>query len=215
MQGTSRARTFTRRGLALFGLLMVAAAVWLLAYGGRFLQHDDPLQPADAIFVLAGTRVERPLEAVDLYKEGWAPRIVLSPGRIEEPAERLLGARGIRVPSDSVRGRDVILKLGVPASAIVAVDGNVDNTAQEANLLHAMVTANHWHRVIVVTSKFHVRRAGFAFRRALVDTSTTVIMRASRYDPSDPAHWWRSRADVRFALSEWEKLILYWLGVAA
>jgi uncharacterized SAM-binding protein YcdF (DUF218 family) len=214
MQGTSRRRTFARRVLVLFGLLVVAGAVWLLNYGGRFLQHEDPLQRADAIFVLAGTRVERPLEAVDLYKEGWAPRIVLSPGR-PEPAERLARARGIRVPSDSELSRDVIQKLGVPASAIVAVDGYVDNTAQEANLLRAMVIANHWHRVIVVTSKYHVRRAGFAFRRGLADTPTTLIMRASRYDPSDPAHWWRSRADVRFAGSEWEKLILYWLGVAA
>jgi len=215
MQGTSRARTFARRGLVLFALLMVAGAVWLLTYGGRFLQHEDPLQQADAIFVLAGTRVERPLEAVDLYKEGWAPRIVLSPGRIEEPAELILRARGIRVPSDFELSRDVSVKLGVPASAIVAVDGYVDNTAQEANLLRAVVIANHWHRVIVVTSKFHVRRAGFAFRRGLADTATTAIMRASRYDTADPAHWWRSRADVRFAASEWEKLILYWLGLAA
>ena len=215
MQGPSRARTFARRGLVLFALLIVAGAVCLLEYGGRFLQHDDPLERADAIFVLAGTRAERPLEAVDLYREGWAPRIVLSPGRIEEPAELILRAQGIRVPSDFELSRDVIVKLGVPVSAIVAIDGYVDNTAQEANLLRAMVIANHWHRVIVVTSKFHVRRAGFAFRRGLADTPTTVIMRASRYDQADPAHWWRSRADVRFAASEWEKLILYWLGVAA
>ena len=29
------------------------------------------------IFVLGGTRFERPLEAVELYKAGWAPRIAL------------------------------------------------------------------------------------------------------------------------------------------
>ena len=68
--------------LGLLGLSALAA-VWLLYYGGRYLQHEDPLQKADAIFVLAGTRLERPFEAVDLYKEGYAPIIVLSPGRPE------------------------------------------------------------------------------------------------------------------------------------
>ena len=30
--------------------------------------------------VLGGARVERWLEAVDLFKEGWAPAMVISPG---------------------------------------------------------------------------------------------------------------------------------------
>jgi uncharacterized SAM-binding protein YcdF (DUF218 family) len=214
MQEPSRARTYARRAAVLFALLLIGGAVWLLVYGGRFLQHEDPLQGADAIFVLAGTRIERALEAVDLYKERWAPRIVLSPGR-PEAAEWIVRSRGVRFPSDSELTRDTLVELGVPASAIAASDGYVDNTAQEARLLRTMVVANHWHRIIVVTSKYHVRRAGFAFRRGLAGTSTTVIMHATRYDPSDPANWWRSRADVRFAGSEWVKLILYWLGVAA
>ncbi len=207
-------RTFVRRAAAFAALALVLGGVWLLFEGGRFLQHEDPLERADAIFVLAGTRLERPLEAVDLYKEGWAPLIVLSPGR-SELAERVARSRGVRVPTGSALTRDVMLQLGVPASAIVADEGYVDNTAGEANLLRAMVIARGWKRVIVVTSKYHVRRAGFAFRRALQGTGARAIMRASRYDPSDPANWWRYRADVRFALSEWEKLALYWLGLGA
>ena len=65
-----RLRTAVRRTILALLLLTAAGAVWLLYYGGRYLQHEDPLQKADAIFVLAGTRLERPLEAVDLYKEG-------------------------------------------------------------------------------------------------------------------------------------------------
>jgi len=214
MPATSRLRTFVRRAAPVAALALVLAGVWLLLEGGRFLQHEDPLEPADAIFVLAGTRLERPLEAVDLYKAGWAPVIVLSPGRTE-PAERMIWARRIRYPSQAALARDVMVQLGVPPFAIVANDGDVDNTASEANLLRALVISHHWHRVIIVTSKYHVRRAGFAFRRGLEGTGARPLMRASRYDPSDPAHWWRIRADVRFAGSEWEKLFLYWLGVGA
>ena len=47
-----RLRAAVRRALlALIGLSALAG-VWLLSYGGRYLQHEDPLQKADAIFVL-------------------------------------------------------------------------------------------------------------------------------------------------------------------
>jgi uncharacterized SAM-binding protein YcdF (DUF218 family) len=207
-----RLRTVARwTALALF-LLAAAVAVWLPAYGGRYLQHEDPLQKSDAIFVLSGTRLERPLEAMDLYKEGYAPLIVLSPGR-PEYGEYLLQQRGIPFPTEAELQRDALVRSGVPATAVAATSGYVDNTGQEASLLRAMVKANHWRRVIIVTSKYHTRRAAFAFRRALEGTGTEVVMRASKYDPSDPANWWRSRPDFRFASSEFQKLLAYRLGL--
>lgn len=208
----SRFRAVVRGVAALAILAFVSGGVWLLIDGGRFLQHEDPLEHADAIFVLDGTRLERPLEAVDLYKAGWAPLIVLSPG-LPEPAELLARSEGITFPRQAELVRNAMVQLGVPAQAIVADPGSVDNTASEANLLRAMVIARHWTRVIVVTSKYHTRRAGFAFRRGLKGTGATPIMRASRYDPFDPAHWWRSRPDVRYGSREWVALILYYLGL--
>jgi uncharacterized SAM-binding protein YcdF (DUF218 family) len=204
-------RTAVRRTLLGLFLFFAALIAWFLVDGGRFLQHEDTLAKADAIFVLAGSRVERPLEAVDLYKEGWAPFIVLSPGRLD-PGEALLQARGVRFPENSDLVRGVLVQLGVPAPAILPTDGYVDNTGEEANLLRAMVKAHHWRRIIIVTSKYHTRRAAFAFRRGLENTGAVPIMRASRYDQSDPARWWRIRSDFRFAGSEWLKLIFYRLG---
>jgi uncharacterized SAM-binding protein YcdF (DUF218 family) len=204
-------RTAVRRILVAFVTIAVLLIAWTFYYGGRFLQHEDPLQKADAIFVLAGARVERALEAVDLYKEGWAPVIVLSGGRVEQ-AEVLLEQRGVAFPRETDLLRDVMVRLGVPSTAIVQPRESVDNTGQEANVLRAMVQARHWRRVIVVTSKYHTRRARFAFRRGLENTGAEPLVRASRYDPSDPARWWRTRADIRFAGSEWLKLIFYRLG---
>jgi uncharacterized SAM-binding protein YcdF (DUF218 family) len=204
-------RTVVRRTLAALVLLILASIAWFVVYGGRFLQHEDPLQKSDAIFVLAGARAERALEAVDLYKEGWAPLIVLSGGRVEA-AESWLEQRGVRFPRETETLRGVMGQLGVPQSAIVLPPESVDNTGQEANMLRAMVQARHWRRVIIVTSKYHTRRAAFAFRRGLENTGAEPIMRATRYDPSDPARWLQHRADFRFAGSEWLKLIFYRLG---
>jgi len=212
MPVASRLKRLARAACAALLLLAAAAAIWLVFRGGRYLQYEDPLQKADAMFVLAGTRLERPLEAVDLYRAGYAPLIVLSPGN-PEIGEELLRTQGIRFPTESQLVRDAMVQLGVPAAAILPVDGYVDNTAQEANLLRAMVNARGWRRVIVVTSKYHTRRARFAFARALDHTGAVPIVRASRYDPSDPAHWWRYRQDVRMVTSEWQKLILYRLGL--
>jgi uncharacterized SAM-binding protein YcdF (DUF218 family) len=205
-------RVLVRRSLQFMFILAALGAAWLLVYGGRYLQHEDPLQKADAIFVLGGARVERWLEAYELYRGGYAPFIVLSPERAEA-AETMVRSRGVRFPSTPELQRDALVQMGVPASAILAPGTWVDNTAQEGNLLRALVQARGWKRLIVVTSKYHTRRAGFAIRRALRGTGTEAIIRASRYDPSDPARWWRSRPDIRFAGSEWIKLVLYRLGL--
>jgi uncharacterized SAM-binding protein YcdF (DUF218 family) len=207
-----RPRSAVRRTLLALALVAVVATGWFLYYGGRYLQHEDPLQKSDAIFVLAGTRAERPLEAIDLYKEGYAPIVILSPG-IEENAEVLLRKRGVQFPRQDELQREALVQSGIPPAAVLSTGGFVDNTAQEANLLRAIVQARGWRRVIIVTSKYHTRRAAFAFQRGLKGTGAHVIMRATRYDASDPARWWRHRSDVRYALSEWQKLLAYRLGL--
>ncbi len=118
------------------------------------------------------------------------------------------------MPSDSDLVRDTLVQLGVPPPNLVTPDGSVDNTAQEAELLRQLAAEHHWHSVIIVTSKYHSRRSAFAFRRAFRGTGTRIEVAWSKYDPADPAHWWRHRADVRYVLIEWQKLVLYRLGLS-
>ena len=210
MSARPRLRSAVRRViLALIGVSALAA-VWLPITAAA-ISSTDPLQKSTPSSCWR-TCLERPFEAVDLYKEGYAPLIVLSPGR-PEAGEALLRQRGIRFPSEVELERDALVQLGIPAAAILATNGYLDNTAQEANLLRSMVVTHQWRRVIIVTSKYHTRRAAFAFRRGLDGTGAEVVMRASRYDASDPARWWRYRSDFRFASSEWQKLIAYRLGL--
>lgn len=191
------------------GLLCVFVS---LPFAGRFLVYEDPLKHADAIFVLAGARAERWLEAVDLYHEGIAPRIVLSPGRPEE-AEAVLRSKHVTFPSDAELARSAIVQMHVPADAVSIADGSLDNTAQEATALRRLATAQRWHTIVVVTSKYHSHRAAFAFQREFDRSGIEIVMRTTRYDTSDPAHWWRRRADIRFMVSELGKLVAYRLGL--
>jgi uncharacterized SAM-binding protein YcdF (DUF218 family) len=201
-----------RRILGLVALAALAGGVFACYRLGTFLYDEEPLQRADAVCVLAGTRMERPLEAAELYKEGWAPRVILTE-EVPDSGIVILRARGLTFPTDAEIARDTLLRLGVPAEAIMLVPDVHDSTAHEAHTFRRLATESGWKRVIVVTSKFHTRRAGFAVRRELKGSGVQVIMRGSRYDRSDPEHWWRTRGGIRWAGSETQKLILYALGL--
>jgi uncharacterized SAM-binding protein YcdF (DUF218 family) len=204
-------RIVLRAAVAAVLVAMVAAAV-LLRGAGRYLVAAQALQRSDAIVVLGGTRVERWLEAVDLYREGWSPRIVLSQGRVEA-AELRLRQSGIRFPSEIELVRDAMVQMQVPASAIVVLPALLDNTAEEAMAVREAAAAAGWRRLIVVTSNYHTRRTLFAFERELRGTSIETRVRATRYDLVTPDRWWTVRADFRYVVSELQKLLAYRLGL--
>jgi len=197
---------------AVLAAAVLAGLLAFLPFAGRYLVREDPLERADAIFVLAGSNVERWLEAVDLYREGWAPRIVLSRGPVEE-AEVTLEARGVHYPTSAELARATILQMKIPDTAVLLLPDSCDNTAQEAHALHGMASRAGWQRLIVVTSKYHTRRSTFAFRREFRDTPIRVLIRASRHDRSTPERWWGDRKGIRWVSSELQKLLLYRLGL--
>lgn len=207
-------RTF-RRTLAVLAVILLAVVAYAFTQVGRFLTNEDALQKADAIAVLAGTKMDRPLEAVDLYTQGYAPRIVLT-YQIPEASFVALTARGIRVPADDAdESRGIFITLGVPAEAIILPPRIHDNTAQEAQTLRELAQKNGWHRIIVVTSRYHLRRAGFAVRREMAGTGVEIEMHGTRYEHVDPDRWWTTRDDLQWVLDEGAKLIAYELGLGA
>jgi uncharacterized SAM-binding protein YcdF (DUF218 family) len=180
---------------------------------GRFLIIDEPLTPADALVVLAGPRTVRWLEAVDLYREGMAPNLIISPG-IVEAAEVELRAKGIRFPAEAELARDAMVQLGIPPTAIGVLPSSVDNTADEAAQTKPLALAKGWTSLIVVTSKYHTRRTRYAFEREFNGSGIRVQVRGSRYDGARPDGWWRSRPDLRYVVSELQKLAAYRLGLS-
>jgi uncharacterized SAM-binding protein YcdF (DUF218 family) len=209
--GFLRARRLAARLLAvcvIAGVVLAAAC----PRAGQFLIIDEPLEPADALVVLAGMRVERWLEAAELYREGKAPAILLSRG-IVEPAETRLRARGIRFPAQTDLVKDALVQMGIPAAAISTFPHSVDNTADEALRTREAAERNGWKRLIVVTSKYHTRRARYAFERELKGSGIGVQVRGSRFDEIQPDRWWKSRSDFRWVFSELQKLAAYRLGL--
>lgn len=201
-----RSRTRFVLAVALLSLLALAASL------GRIATHEEPLQHADAIYVLGGSWVQRWLEAADLYREGYAPAIVISRGSLG-PGDDELQRRGIRIPGPAELGRNAMVEsLKIPATAIEIISTDADNTAQEAEAIRPIVQTRHWRRLIVITDRPNTRRAEFAMRRVL-GPDVEIIMRASRHDPFTPGTWWSSRQNFRAMFYEVPKLCAYWLGL--
>ena len=200
----------------MLGLGLVLGAVTVLGAGRLLVRVDpiDPATPADAIYVLGGSRSDRWLEAVELYKAGAARHIVMSRGGTE-PAERLLAARGITIPNDGDIGRGVMVAhLGVPESAVDVMPQPVDNTAHEAEAILDRARREGWSHIIIITSTSATRRAGYAFERVFGD-DVRVTVRSTRFDEYDPAWWWWTRMSFRQTFYEVPKLLAYWLGLGA
>jgi uncharacterized SAM-binding protein YcdF (DUF218 family) len=208
----TRSRLRTRTLLAALAVVVVSFCAYAFVHVGLFMAREDPVRVADAILVLAGTRVERPLEAADLYLAGYAPRVLVTRSRQERLAYDAARARGITLPDEFDSETETLTRAGVPPAALVTLDRTHDSTGEESRTLRDVALRQHWSRVIVVTSKYHLRRARLACRRALAGTSVEIVMRGSRYDPSEPEHWWRHRGDIRWLASEVPKLILYASG---
>ena len=100
------------RGVLLFLVLLAVglAVTWrpLLTAAGAFLIVEDPLEKADVILVLSGGRKdERVRQGAELYRQGYAPWVLLSGGEELE---------GIAVP-DLLRQQAV--RHGIPDSALL------------------------------------------------------------------------------------------------
>ena len=200
------------RSRRLIVILLVVLLAFAAVRAGRIVTHEDPIAHADAIYVLGGSWIQRWLESADLYKEGYAPHIVISGGG-HDAGERLLSARGVRFLTPGELSRNVMVEqMQIPADAVEVLDGDPDNTAQEAEMIKTISAARHWKRLIVITDLASTRRAGFAMRRVL-GPDIDVIMRAPRLDPFPPDRWWKRRGDFRTVFYEMPKLIAYWFGL--
>ena len=179
---------------------------------GSFLVHEDPLENADGIMILGGTMYERQLEAVDLYKGGWAPRLFVL-REVSDWGEVELRNRGIEYLSVVDAQVDVMERLGVPRDRITILD-RANSTAQEAVILRDVAQREKLAKVIIVTSKQHTRRARLVINRRMQEVGVRVIVRASRYDRANVERWWSERATLRFTLFETQRLLAYWVGLA-
>jgi uncharacterized SAM-binding protein YcdF (DUF218 family) len=190
-------------------LLVVFAHVPILRALGSFLIIEDPLRPAAAIVVLGGQSPFREMAAARLFAERWAPKVIVIPGALREE-QRALSELGISVPEGWEISREVLLKKGVPSSAIIVPKGRAEGTLEELKLAFKTIGPGD-KPVILVSSKYHTRRVRLTWGYVTHGESAAIV-RAAEGDPFDPARWWRERRFVLSVVREYLGLINYYAG---
>lgn len=144
-------------------LVLVLVLGWLIwCYDVIAEPTLDKLRPADAIVVLGGPYVDnRVYYGRELATEGYAPNLFISVGASAEHATVLAACLA---PI-----RNVTLHCFSPTPA---------TTQGEAQTIGADAKRFGWHRIIVVTSSYHVSRARMLFNRCVDGETLMVASRA-------------------------------------
>lgn len=197
---------FPLRAAALGAAAGLTSAALAAAGLGWWIDYFEPPRKADLLVVLGG-RYSRPLYAADLYKQGLAPEIWLA--RIyRPPADLKVVSLGVDLPAEEEVDREILLKSGVPASAIRLYGTRVMSTANEALALSRAVETRG-KTVLVLTSRYHARRAKWIFRSAL--KGADIVVSATPYEEFT-RRWWTRQALARNAILEGAKTLFYLLG---
>ncbi len=179
-------------------LVVVFIVIVLASQAARFLVVDEPGK-SDAIVALAGETKVRPARALELLRQGVAPRVFLD-----------------------VQTRDVIYDQPLTDIARKYVNGLAEenrvsvcpivglSTNAEAGDVNRCLQPLGAHRVLIVTSDYHTRRALLIFRHRLPQYQFSVA--AARGPESFGDAWWTNREWAKVTFDEWLKM-LWWEAV--
>jgi uncharacterized SAM-binding protein YcdF (DUF218 family) len=168
------------------------------------LKLTAPPRPVDAIVVLAGGvgesgragggAQERLKQAIDLYRAGYAPYLVLSSGFVYSFHEAQVM-------------RTLAIDQGVPAS-VIALDERATNTYENVRYVDEILRDHKWKRILLVSSPYHMRRAVMVWRKQApdIDVVPAPVPQSQFYDHGRGATF----DQVRGILQEYLAIFGYW-----
>ena len=129
------------------------------------LTDNDLVQPSDVIILLEGDGLNRYSEAVRLYKQCMASKIVFTGGS--------------NMPEYGSYTYDKVLpymlKEGVPEAAIIPELKSLQ-TKQQSEEVMTLCQQNNWHKIIIVGSHYHQYRAFLTFLKTMHDRNMEIII---------------------------------------
>ena len=169
------------------------------------------LEKADVIVVLGGSSVfiERTQKAAQLFKQGIAPKIVLT----NDGTNAGWSKKEWRNPPYVELAKQSLIGQDVPDEAIEILPEQVNGTVDEAKLLQKKARENSWKSVLIVTSAYHTRRALWTFEKVFAETEIAIGIASAptgQQTPS-PFYWWLMPSGWRMVAGEYVKSLYYWV----
>lgn len=203
-----RVRRSRRRNALVVAAMLLA--LWPVAAWGaaRMLIVKKELPAADAIVVLSGsaTYIERTSWAAKLYRENRAPLVIVTDEKLMSgwsPAEQ-------RNPLFYELAVRELERQGVPAKSIQIVSDIGAGTFQECARIREVANEQGLHRLLLVTSGYHTRRALWSITHA---AETNLDIGVDGPPPGwltpSPSTWWTSGWGWKMVAGEYVKLVYY------
>jgi len=192
-----------------FILLVILSHQYILKNLGYFLVFEQPPQKADLIVVLNGRDTERSLAAVDLYSQGYANLIIMANGAKQPGSDEFWNRVGNNFDGKIFFQR-AIEAMGVPGNSFRFIGKGVTSTYDEALATKEFVEKNGYESIVLVTSKWHSKRAYLTFRSVMKGYKVTIC--PSRYDTFNAEIWWKNRDEAELVFTEYFRLIYYALS---
>ena len=203
------------RNIKLLVIFLAVFVVWvvLAPFLAERLVVERKLERADAILVLGGssTYIERTLKAAEIFKQGVAPKILLTDDGLQGGWDRLEKRNLFFAES----ARRELINQGVPENAIEILPSIVESTHDEAVLLDKTAKDEGFKSILIITSPYHTRRALSAFEKVFRDKNDAVELGIESpeagFQSPKPAFWWIYRSGWRSVAGEYLKSVYYWV----
>ena len=185
------------------GVALLGAVALVLAFlgAGHFLAApSQPPAKADLMFALGGDNGGRVNGVLDLYRKGYAPRV-------------LLGAEGLHSKTRPAFLRwqaRYLVEEGVPENALLYDRSSTSSWDEAVNTLELMRSMK-LDRVLVVSDPPHMRRLSWVWGKVFAGSGKEFTLVASDMEGWDAGHWWRNSPDAQFVFAEYIKLVYYFI----
>ena len=174
--------------------------VWFA--GDQLAVRHDP-QVTDAIVVFSGdgetsyinqSYQRRTLDAIEFYKSGYAPFILLSSGRDQTFSE-------VEII------RSLLINRGVPQSSIEILEMYPHSTFENVALVKDALARHGVRSILLITSPYHSRRALWVWRKAMPEL---VVLAPTVVDTPKASLQWSSSVDqIRIICYEYLAIAYY------
>jgi uncharacterized SAM-binding protein YcdF (DUF218 family) len=184
----------------------VSQRAFLLTRYAQFFTVNNGTRGADAMVVLAGGILTRLPCAIELYQQGYAPRIILTEQRQRFPKLRHVCGDEWQIAPSIIESLHAAI---APVYLSSLKTGGVTSTFDEAYDLRDYCTKNRFKHLIIVTDTFHTRRALYAFQKVFNETVIRIEAMGAENNIFNESNWWQSDLGIGDYLLEPIKYAAY------
>ena len=199
------------RSLGALTLFTLVVSFGMLLFAGLWMDVNDEPIKADFILPLAGND-NRLISAAELYKQGYAPTILMSNAIVfpHTRLDRLKRKMGYPQYSRTQYQTLILQTLGADSAKLEAFGNGHISTVEEAEALKKHLNGKK-ASLLIVTSPYHARRAKMIFEKILPDCRIAVT---TTEEGAFERSWWKDQVSAQNLILEFAKTMHYILGGA-